>query len=92
MPPLGVLPHHAFHVVPSLNPCKGQEGEPTSPPALCLALPADLLTRLSKGEQALADEAKEAGRLIRRFEMEAKMGPWVNWIPMSIREIIMPVR
>lgn len=45
-----------------------------------------------KGEQALEAEVKEAARLIRRFEMEAQMGGWVQYIPLPIREIIMPVR
>lgn len=39
-------------------------------------------------EKTVADEAS---RLIRRFEMEAKMGGWVKAIPLSIRELIMPV-
>jgi len=40
----------------------------------------------------LEDEAKEAARLIRRFQMEAKMGKWVQLLPLSLREIIMPVK
>lgn len=41
--------------------------------------------------EELEKEAKEAARMIKRFEMEASMGPWINWIPQSWRPIIMPL-
>jgi violaxanthin de-epoxidase len=37
-------------------------------------------------------EAAQAARLIRRFQMEARMGKWVQLIPRGLREIIMPVQ
>lgn len=56
---------------------------------------ASSLSELSKeaveAERKLEEEAQKAGRMIRRFEMEAQMGPWINWIPQSIRPIIMPL-
>jgi len=42
--------------------------------------------------EELAREREAAGKLIKRFQMEAKMGKWIQAIPMAIREIIMPVR
>lgn len=47
---------------------------------------------LQKVEKEIGDEAAEAAHLIKRFQMEAKMGGWVKWIPLPVREIIMPVR
>jgi len=41
--------------------------------------------------QELVKEKEAAARLIKRFQMEAGMGKWVQWIPMRIREIIMPI-
>lgn len=46
---------------------------------------------LTEAERALEAEAERAGKMIRRFEMEAKMGPWINWIPQSWRPILMPM-
>ena len=40
----------------------------------------------------LQREAEAAAKAIRRFQMEAKMGTWVQSIPLGIRELIMPVR
>jgi len=40
----------------------------------------------------LRKEAAQAARLIRRAQMEARMGKWVQLIPRGVREIIMPVR
>lgn len=64
----------------------------TTPPPPHTHPVAEVAMGVRKGEEALAAEVQEAGRLIRRFEMEAKMGPWVNWIPLPVREIIMPVK
>jgi hypothetical protein len=62
----------------------------------------DVADEVAKGieqeERLVADaarqEAKAAERLIRRFEMEAKMGlmgKWVQKLPLSVREFIMPM-
>lgn len=42
-------------------------------------------------EAELEREKEEAARLIRRFTAEAKMGRWVQFIPLPLREIIMPM-
>eukprot|EP00887_Chlorella_sp_A99_P004962 scaffold4.g4962.t1 len=51
---------------------------------------AALTDTLKKEEEALATEVSKAGRMIRRFEMEAEM-KWVQALPMWLREVIMPV-
>lgn len=42
-------------------------------------------------EAELRKEADAAARLIRRFAAEAKMGRWVQFLPLKVREIIMPM-
>ena len=45
--------------------------------------------RLLEEDVAAAEET--AARMIRRFEMEARLGPWINWIPQGLRSILMPM-
>jgi hypothetical protein len=55
-----------------------------------------VVRELEEEEEAVAaelrKEAAQAARLIRRAQMEARMGKWVQLIPRGVREIIMPVR
>jgi hypothetical protein len=42
-------------------------------------------------EAELRTEADAAARMIRRFAAEAKMGRWIQVLPLNLREIIMPM-
>lgn len=55
-----------------------------------------LVQELYEVEEEVEEEIKQAERLLERFEMEAEMGPFGQWlmkfIPMGVKEIIMPIR
>eukprot|EP00889_Picochlorum_renovo_P005806 jgi/Picre1/32836/NNA_008166.t1 len=52
----------------------------------------EITREVQEEEKIIEKQAQEAARRIRRFQMEASMGRWVQSIPLPIREIIMPVR
>ena len=58
----------------------------------------EVVEELKQEEEVVSEELKKeaeaAARLIRRFQMEAQMGvigKWVQGLPLSVREFIMPM-
>ena len=51
--------------------------------------------RVEAAERLLEEDVvaaeQTAARMIQRFEMEARLGPWINWIPQGLRSILMPM-